>query len=176
MSLCHRTPLLVWSCTSWSRMALHMLTQSKLGIQTGKELHSHLNFLPVRNLILKAENFRRTQNTQKLKHKKRQTKKKLHCSQSNWRAVNYIFEQSQIYQEENSKNYKVTSKFQPTQFATSWFSRILLFKNLFYAGFKCMQVKYSICNVYANIFYLWTQIQVLLTPSVVTDIMVIMVM
>ena len=97
MSLCHRTPLLVWSCTSWSRMALHMLTQSKLGIQTGKELHSHLNFLPVRNLILKAENFRRTQNTQKLKHKKRQTKKKLHCSQSNWRAVNYIFSQSQIH-------------------------------------------------------------------------------
>ena len=45
-----------------------MLTQSKLGIQTGKELHSHLNFLPVRNLILKAENFRRTQNTQKPKH------------------------------------------------------------------------------------------------------------
>ena len=88
MSCCHRTPL-VWSCTSWSRMALHMLTQSKLGIQTGKELHSHLNFLPVRNLILKAENFRRTQNTQKLKHKT--TNKEEIALQPVWRKGSELY-------------------------------------------------------------------------------------
>ena len=84
---------------------LHMLTQSKLGIQKGKELHRHLSFLST-------------------------NKEELHCSQSNWRVVNYTSYNNpylQINQEDNpQKNHKVTSKFPLTQFATSWFCLVTI--------------------------------------------------